>query len=194
MVIFSSFVFLGTRFGDVTLASNEVLVQFTYITAYAMDGFAFAAETLIARAMGRADASRLRRSALMTGFWGAVVCVTTALAFAIFGPWLIDLMAKSPEVQVEARIYLPWMVVTPLIGCVAWMMDGIFIGATQSRDMRNMMIVSFIFYWIAVWLFLPLWGNHGLWMALLVSFLVRGITLSLRYPALEAAAQKNKKT
>ena len=192
MVVFSSFVFLGTGFGDVTLASNEVLVQFMYITAYAMDGFAFAAETLIARAMGRGDASRLRRSALMTGFWGAVVCVTTALAFAIFGPWLIDLMAKSPEVQAEARIYLPWMVVAPLIGCVAWMMDGIFIGATQSRDMRNMMIVSFFVYWIAVWLFLPLWGNHGLWAALLVSFLARGITLSLRYPALEAAAQNHK--
>ena len=84
------------------------------------------------------------------------------------------------------------MVVAPLIGCVAWMMDGIFIGATQSRDMRNMMIVSFIVYWLAVWLFLPLWGNHGLWAALLVSFLARGITLSLRYPALEAAAKNHK--
>jgi MATE family multidrug resistance protein len=190
MIIFSSFVFLGTRFGDVTLAANEVLVQFMYITAYAMDGFAFAAETLIARAMGRGDPSRLRRSAMMTGFWGGVVCVTTSLGFALIGPWLIDVMAKSPEVQAVARTYLPWMVAAPLIGCVAWMMDGIFIGATQSRDMRNMMIVSFIVYWIAVWLFLPLWGNHGLWAALLVSFLARGITLSLRYPALERAANK----
>lgn len=189
MTIFSSFVFLGTRFDDVTLAANEVLVQFMYITAYAMDGFAFAAETLIARAMGRGDASRLRRSAMMTGFWGAVVCSTTALGFALAGPWIIDVMAKSPEVQAVARIYLPWMVVAPLIGCVAWMMDGIFIGATQSRDMRNMMMVSFVIYWIAVWLFLPLWGNHGLWAALLVSFFARGITLCLRYPALEAAAQ-----
>lgn len=190
MIIFSSFVFLGTRFGDVTLAANEVLVQFIYITAYAMDGFAFAAETLIARAMGRGDPSRLRRSAMMTGFWGGVVCVTTSLGFALVGPCLIDVMAKSPEVQAVARTYLPWMVAAPLIGCVAWMMDGIFIGATQSRDMRNMMIVSFIVYWIAVWLFLPLWGNHGLWAALLVSFLARGITLSLWYPALERAANK----
>ncbi len=190
MIIFSSFVFLGTRFGDVTLAANEVLVQFMYITAYAMDGFAFAAETLIARAMGRGDPSRLRRSAMMTGFWGGVVCVTTSLGFALVGPCLIDVMAKSPEVQAVARTYLPWMVAAPLIGCVAWMMDGIFIGATQSRDMRNMMIVSFIVYWIAVWLFLPLWGNHGLWAALLVSFLARGITLSLWYPALERAANK----
>lgn len=190
MTIFSSFVFLGTRFDDVTLAANEVLVQFMYITAYAMDGFAFAAETLIARAKGRNDRARVRRSAILTSGWGLVTCVATALLFAVFGPWLIDVMTKSAEVQAEARLYLPWMIVAPLVGCAAWMFDGIFIGATQGRDMRNMMIVSFVIYWIAVWLFLPLFGNHGLWMALLVSFIARGITLGLRYPALEAAAGK----
>lgn len=190
MTIFSSFVFLGTRFDDVTLAANEVLVQFMYITAYAMDGFAFAAETLIARAKGRNDRARVRRSAILTSGWGLVTCVTTALLFAVFGPWLIDVMTKSAEVQAEARLYLPWMIAAPLVGCAAWMFDGIFIGATQGRDMRNMMIVSFVIYWIAVWVFLPLFGNHGLWMALLVSFIARGITLGLRYPALEAAAGK----
>lgn len=189
MTIFSSFVFLGAGFGDVTLAANEVLVQFMYITAHAMDGFAFAAETLIARALGRGDARRLRRAVVLTSGWGLVVCVVTALAFAIFGPWIIDVMAKSADVQLEARVYLPWMVAAPLLGCAAWMLDGIFIGATQGRDMRNMMIVSFAIYWLAVWLLLPLFGNHGLWMALLVSFVARGVTLGLRYPALEAAAK-----
>lgn len=192
MTIFSSFVFLGAGFGDVTLAANEVIVQFMYITAYAMDGFAFAAETLIARAMGRGDRARVRRSALLTSGWGLVICMSTALGFALFGPWIIDVMAKSPEVQAEARLYLPWMVAAPLVGCAAWMFDGIFIGATQGRDMRNMMIVSFVIYWIAVWILLPLFGNHGLWMALLVSFIARGITLGLRYPALEAAAERGR--
>ena len=190
MTIFSSFVFLGAGFGDVTLAANEVLVQFMYITAYAMDGFAFSAETLIARAMGRSDRTRVRRSAILTSGWGLVICVTTALGFAIFGPWIIDVMTKSPEVQAEARLYLPWMVAAPLVGWAAWMLDGIFIGATQGRDMRNMMIVSFVIYWAAVWALLPMFGNHGLWMALLISFIARGITLGLRYPALEAAADK----
>jgi MATE family multidrug resistance protein len=190
MTIFSSFVFLGAGFGDVTLAANEVLVQFMYITAYAMDGFAFSAETLIARAMGRSDRARVRRSAILTSGWGLVICVTTALGFAIFGPWIIDVMTKSPEVQAEARLYLPWMVAAPLVGWAAWMLDGIFIGATQGRDMRNMMIVSFVIYWAAVWALLPMFGNHGLWMALLISFIARGITLGLRYPALEAAADK----
>ena len=187
MVIFSSFVFIGARFGDVTLAANEVLIQFMYITAYAMDGFAFAAETLIARAYGRRDRARVRRSALMTGMWGMVVCLVTALGFLIAGPWLIDLMAKDVAVQAEARAYLWWMVFAPLMGCAAWMFDGIFIGAARGRDMRNMMALSFVIYWVAIFVLLPVMGNHGLWAALLISFIARGVTLGARYPALERA-------
>ncbi|WP_299743584.1 MATE family efflux transporter [uncultured Tateyamaria sp.] len=188
MIIFSSFVFLGARFGDVTLAANEVLIQFMYITAYAMDGFAFAAETLIARAYGRRDPMRVRRSALMTSMWGMAVCCVTAGAFLFVGPWLIDVMAKDIEVQVVAREYLWWMVAAPLVGCAAWMFDGIFIGAGRGRDMRNMMAISFVLYWLAVLILLPLMGNHGLWAAILISFVARGVTLGLRYPALERAA------
>lgn len=188
MAIFTSFVFLSAGFGDVTLAANEVLMQFMYITAYAMDGFAFAAETLIARAIGRRDPSRLRRSVVLTSGWGAVICIVTSLAFAVFGPWLIDVMAKDTAVQAEARLYLPWMVAAPLVGVAAWMLDGIFIGATRSRDMRNMMAISFVIYCAAAAILLPLMDNHGLWLALLISFIARGITLALRYPALEAQA------
>ncbi|MEL6806872.1 MAG: MATE family efflux transporter [Pseudomonadota bacterium] len=188
MVIFSSFVFIGARFGDVTLAANEVLIQFMYITAHAMDGFAFAAETLIARAYGRADRHRVRRAALITGMWGLIICVVTATAFLLAGPWLIDVMAKDPDVQREARAYLWWMVAAPLLGCAAWMLDGIFIGAARGRDMRNMMAVSFVIYWVAIFLLLPVMGNHGLWAALLISFVARGVTLGMRYPALERAA------
>ncbi|WP_299599267.1 MATE family efflux transporter [uncultured Tateyamaria sp.] len=188
MIIFSSFVFLGARFGDVTLAANEVLIQFMYITAYAMDGFAFAAETLIARAYGRRDPMRVRRSALMTSMWGMAICCITAGAFLFVGPWLIDVMAKDIEVQMVAREYLWWMVAAPLVGCAAWMFDGIFIGAGRGRDMRNMMAISFVLYWLAVLILLPLMGNHGLWAAILISFVARGVTLGLRYPALERAA------
>ncbi|MFK7764267.1 MAG: MATE family efflux transporter [Roseobacter sp.] len=185
MIIFSSFVFIGARFGDVTLAANEVLIQFMYITAYAMDGFAFAAETLIARAVGRGDRAGVRRSALLTSVWGLVVCVTMAAGFAVSGGWIIDVMAKDPDVQFVAREFLPYMVVAPLIGCAAWMLDGIFIGATRSKDMRDMMALSFVLYWAAIVVLLPIMGNHGLWLALLLSFLARGVTLAVRYPALE---------
>lgn len=188
MAIFTSFVFIGARFGTVTLAANEVLIQFMYITAYAMDGFAFASETLIARAYGRKDPARVRRSAVVTSTWGAVTCIAMAAFFAVAGAWLIDLMAKAPDVQVEARRYLWWMVAAPIVGCASWMLDGIFIGATRGRDMRNMMFVSFIIYVLALIILLPLIGNHGLWLALLISFVARGITLGMRYPALERSA------
>ncbi|MEE4187186.1 MAG: MATE family efflux transporter, partial [Roseobacter sp.] len=116
MVIFSSFVFLGSRFGDTTLAANQVLIQFMYITAYAMDGFAFAAETLIARAVGRGDRAYVRRSAIVTSGWGLAICLAMALAFAFAGGWIIDVMAKDPDVQQTARLFLPYMIVAPLLG------------------------------------------------------------------------------
>lgn len=111
-----------------------------------------------------------------------------AVAFAVGGGLIIDLMAKAPDVQDLARVYLPYMVAAPLLGCAAFMLDGIFIGATRSRDMRNMMLVSFLIYVAVALLLVPSLGNHGLWISLLVSFVVRGVTLGLRYPALERAA------
>lgn len=186
--IFMSFVFLGARFGDVTLAANHVLLQFLEITAYAMDGFAIAAETLVGQAMGARSVARVRRAALMTSFWGLVSVIITASAFAFFGPWMIDLMTTAPDVRIEARAYLPYMIAAPLVGCAAWMLDGIFIGATRSADMRNMMALSAVIYVIALLILMPMIGNHGLWVALLISFVARGITLGARYLSLERAA------
>lgn len=189
MAIFTSFTFLGAQFGDVTLAANEVLIQFMYLTAYAMDGFAFAAETLIAQALGRRDPDRVRRSAILTTIWGLGVCAALALLFAGIGPVFIDLLARDPEVQAAARQYLGWMVAAPIVGCAAWMLDGIFIGAARGRDMRNMMIVSAAIYALAALTMIPLLGNHGVWLALLISFAARGVTLGTRYRALERSAR-----
>ncbi len=186
-VIFVSFLFLGSGFGDVTLAANQVLLQFLSITAYALDGFAFSAEALVGQAYGTRNKALLRRSAIMTSQWGLVVCVALAVGFGVFGGAIIDLMAKAPAVQETARTYLAYMVVAPVLGLAAYMFDGVFIGATRSRDMRNMMAVSLVIYGISVAALMPAMGNHGLWIALLISFVARGITLGLRYPALERA-------
>ncbi|ALG89569.1 MULTISPECIES: MATE family efflux transporter [Actibacterium] len=185
--VFVSFLFFGADFGDVTLAANQILVQFLEITAYALDGFAFAAEALVGQALGARTRMSLRRGALLTSFWGLVCVIGLAIAFALFGGRIIDIMTTAPEVRTEARAYLVYMVAAPLLGLAAWMLDGVFIGATKTADMRNMMIVSFVIYGIAVAVLMPLCGNHGLWMALLISLVARGVTLALRYPALEAS-------
>ncbi len=97
-------------------------------------------------------------------------------------------MTTAPDVRTEARSYLPWIIATPLLGLPPFMLDGIFIGATRSRDMRNMMLLSFLIYALALAALLPVLGNHGLWAALSISFVARGVTLGIRYPALERAA------
>ena len=186
--VFISFLFFGAGFGDVTLAANQVLLQFLMITAYAMDGFAFAAEALVGQAMGARRRDLLRRSAVVTGFWALMIVVGLSLVFAVFGGAVIDLMATAETVRAEARVYLIYMILAPLAGWAAWMLDGIFIGATRTRDMRNMMAVSFVIYGLALAALLPVYDNHGLWIALLISFVARGVTLGLRYPALEARA------
>jgi len=183
--IFVSFLFLGADFGDVTLAANQVLVQFLEITAFGLDGFAFAAEALVGTAYGARNLANLRSSVLKAGFWGCLLCVVLAVFFFVQGGWLIDVLTTAPDVRVEARVYLTYMVLSPILGVLPWMLDGVFIGATRTKDMRNMMALSFGVYLIAIWQLVPLFGNHGLWLALLISFVIRGVTLLIRYPALE---------
>ena len=185
---FTSFVFLGAGQGDVTLAANQVLLQFLSITAYALDGFAFAAESLVGQAVGARRPDGVRQASRLTSAWGIGGAVMLALAFWLGGGAIIDLLTTSPEVRAEARTYLAWVGLAPLIGVAAWMLDGIFIGATLTRDMRMAMIWSTLVFLAAVLILPPLWGNHGLWAALMALNLSRGVTMALRYPRAEAAA------
>ena len=187
--IFVSFLLLGGRFGDVTLAANQVLLQFLHITGYALDGFAFAAEALVGQAFGAAAVARVRRAAVLTTYWALALGVLMALAFWLMGPMIIDIMTKAPDVQQEARRYLPWLIAAPVMIVGLTQFDGIFIGATRTADMRNMMAGAFVIYVLAAWALMPRMENHGLWLALHISFIARAGSLALRYPALERAAK-----
>ena len=185
---FLAFMLFGAGFGDVTLAANQVLLQFLEVTAYALDGFAFAAEALVGHALGLRALGELRRAALLASQWGVGFALALAAVFLIAGPAIIDLMTTSPEVRAAARSYLPWMVAAPLIGIAAWMLDGIFIGATQTKDMRDAALISVAVYAVSVAALMPLIGNHGLWAGLMILNVTRGLTLGLRYPRIEARA------
>ena len=183
--IFVSFLFWGAGLGDVPLAANQVLLQFLHITAYGLDGFAFAAEAIVGQAVGARALRMLRRGAWLASLWAAAICLFLAALFAVGGGALIDLMTTAPEVRLAARDDLVWMVLAPLVGIVPWMLDGIFIGATRTRDMRNMMALSAAGYFLAAPGLVASLGNDGLWIALLSSFALRGVTLGLCYKGLE---------
>ena len=185
---FTTFIFLGAGQGDVTLAANQVLMQFLEITAYGLDGFAFAAEALVGQAVGARRLDRVRRAAILTSQWGVGGAALLGLVFALSGGAIIDLLTTSAEVRQAARTYLPWLAVAPLIGIASWMFDGIFIGATRTREMRQAMILSVAIYVVALLILLPAFGNHGLWAALMVLNGARGLTMARLYPRVERAA------
>lgn len=185
---FTAFVFIGARFGDGTLAANQVLMQFLSITAYALDGFAFAAESLVGQAVGARARGEVRQAARLCMGWGFGGAVAMAAAFAVAGPWIIDLMTTAPGVRAEARLFLPWVIVAPVIGVAAWIYDGVFIGATLTGAMRRAMTVSVAVYAVALLALVPAFGNHGLWAALMVLNAARGVTMARAYPAVEAKA------
>ncbi len=184
---FTTFLFLGADLGDVTLAANQVLIQLLQMTAFALDGFAFSAEALVGGAVGARDPARLRRAAIVSSYWGVGFSVALALVFWWGGPALIDLMATASEVRETARHYLIWVALAPLISVASFMFDGIYIGATWTRDMRIAMIQAVGIYVIALVIFVPVLGNHGLWLALMVLNTARAATLAARYPRLEAS-------
>ncbi len=180
-----SFLFLGSSFDDATLAADQILIQFLHVMAYALDGFAFSAESLVGQAFGARNRSALRRASQLTSIWAMAFALVLTILLVAGGDWLVALMTTSQEVRSVTAEYLPWMAVLPVAGAAAWMLDGIFIGATRTRDLRNMMILAFMAYVASVVVLLDAFGNHGLWASLLVFLVARTVTLGARYPAIE---------
>jgi MATE family multidrug resistance protein len=177
----------GARAGDMTLAANAVLHNFLLISAFFLDGLANAAEQLCGRAYGARDRSGFSGAVRLVVIWGSGFAVAVAAIFALFGPLLIEMMTASEEVRRIARDYLPFVIFAPLLGVFAFAYDGVYIGATWARDMRNLMVLSLLIF-LSAWLALRSFGNAGLWGALLVHYAARGGLEALRYPALFRAS------
>ncbi len=170
---------IGTSFGAVTLAANAVLMNFFLLSGYYLDGLANAAEQITGRAIGAAHRPAFDRGLKLTTIWSFGLAAAVSAFFFAAGPWLISVLTTSPDVREAANTYMPWAAITGLTGALAFLMDGVFIGATWSSDMRNRMLMSFAGYLAALAVFVPLFGNHGLWLAMNAFLLFRGIFLAM---------------
>ena len=177
---FGFFTAQSARQGDVVLAANEILLNFTMLAAFFLDGLAAAAEQFAGRAIGARYRPAFERSLRLIIGWGFVVGAAMSAVVWVAGGALVDLMTASPEVRETARLYLPYAALVPLAGTLAYQMDGVFIGATWSAEMRNMMLFSLVVYLALWWVLGPLLGIAGLWIAILVFVGVRGLTLLWR--------------
>ncbi|MBK0091665.1 MATE family efflux transporter DinF [Erwinia sp. S59] len=175
-ICFASLTLLGARLGPDVVAVNAVLLMFLTFTAYALDGFAYAVEACSGEAVGARDRSRLLLIWHAACRQAGIVALAFAAIYAVTGPQIVALLTSLEPLREMADRYLGWQVILPLIGVWCYLLDGMFIGATRGREMRNSMVMAAVGYGLAL-LTLPWLGNHGLWLAVTVFLALRGLTL-----------------
>jgi multidrug resistance protein, MATE family len=185
LTAFAWFTNQGARLGDTVLAANAALQVFLSFLAYGLDGFAFAAEALIGGATGGGNRPAFRAAALSTTKLALVTALLATFLLAVGGQHFINILTNLADVREMAGRYLPWLILMPLIAVWSYQADGIFMGATETRPMRNMMLLSLALYIALSIPAMRYWGNHGLWAAFSLFMALRALTLGLCYPRLE---------
>ncbi|CAD7841925.1 MAG: DNA-damage-inducible protein F [Olavius algarvensis Gamma 3 endosymbiont] len=184
---FSYFTAKGAQQGEVILAANAILLHLQSIMAYGLDGFATAAEALAGSAYGAGKRRVFRRAVLLTSIWAAIFALLIGLVYLLLGEVIIGLFTNIDAVAASALQFLPWMVAAPIISIWSFQLDGIFIGVSHTREMRNAMIVSLVAYLALLQWTIPAFGNHGLFLGLMCFMLIRALSLLFYFPGIEAS-------
>lgn len=170
--VFFTVTALGTRIGDSVVAANALLLNGLMLASFALDGLANAVEALSGHAIGAGDRQALRRSLTVAGGWSLLGSAALAALFALGGHLFVNLQTDLASVREIAYVYVPYLAVLPLVAVWSYLLDGLFIGATRAREMRDTMLVGAVAFALLAWLLRPL-GNQGLWLALLAFMAVR---------------------
>jgi len=184
MALMFTFAFItaqGARLGGLVLAANAILINVQHLTAFALDGFAHAAEALVGKAVGEKRRDALERSVQLALKWSLIFAVGFCLLYIILGPLLIRVLTNLPDVRSTTMRYLPWLIVSPLVSVWAFLYDGVYVGATRSREMRDIMLISAFAVFMPAWYLLQDFGNHGLWLAFTLFMASRGIGMHVWY-------------
>jgi len=174
--VFYLLVVQGARLGDEVVAANAVLLNFLLLTSHGLDGLAHALEALGGHALGRRDPEALRKVLVVTTIWSVLLSCLFMLLFLAFGNAIIALLTDLPEVRRQAATYLPWMAVMPLAAVWSYLLDGLFIGASRARAMRNAMLAALLLYLPLAWSLQEL-GNHGVWLGFFCFMWLRSLLL-----------------
>ena len=178
---FSFMTFYGARIGEVTLAANAVLLNFLMLVSFALDGIAYASEAKVGQAKGQNNVRKIHLWVKISIFWGTLFALGYSLFFALLGSQIITLLTDVPAVITVANSYLPWLIMLPIAAMNCFLFDGIFVGLTRAKDMRNTMLISALIGFFGVFWLFNSWQNHGLWLAMSSFMVLRGITLMFRY-------------
>ena len=165
--------------GDNILAINMILLQSFYIFSYFTDGFAYAGEALVGKYIGSKDNQSLKKAIKLLLFWGLSISIPFTILYGLFPDTFVKIISDDPSILTEVEPYYIYMILIPIITFAAFIWDGIYIGATASKAIRNTMIISTIFVFLPAWYLLtPSLGNHGLWIAFLCFMISRGTVMT----------------
>jgi len=181
MFTFSFITAQGARLGGLVLAANAVLMNFQFLTALGLDGIAHAAEALVGKAIGEKHRGALEYTVKLTLRWSLIFAVGFAAFYALFGTLIIGVLTDLEDVREAAIRYLPWMIASPVVSVWCFLYDGVYVGATRAKAMRNIMVFSTIVIFLPAWYLLQPLGNDGLWLAFLLFMASRGIGMHLGY-------------
>ena len=181
LVVYEGFTIFAARFGDVELAVSSVMMHLLLLYSYFVDGFAYAGEALTGRFIGEKDRDSLRQTIKYTFFWGAVIGVVSTIAYAVFPQAIIRLLTDNAEVIAASQPYLFWLLLMPLLSCVAFIWDGIYIGATAAREMMVCMVWSAGLFIAAFFLCEAPFGAQALYIAYFVHLVVRSVYLTISW-------------
>lgn len=172
----------SAKLGNNILAINMILLQSFYIFSYFTDGFAYAGEALVGKFVGSKDKENLQKVIRLLLIWGFSISIPFSTLYALFPTEFVKIISDNTDILTEIKPYYIYMIIIPLITFAAFIWDGIYIGATASKAIRNTMIISSIFVFIPSWhILMPRFGNHGLWIAFLFFMIARGAAMSLMY-------------
>jgi MATE family multidrug resistance protein len=171
----------GARLGGLVLAANAILMNLQNLLSFALDGFAHAAEALVGKATGSGSREALRNAVRITLRWSLYVSVGFCVLFATAGPLFVTLLTDLPAVRETTLRYLPWMIASPLVSVWSFLYDGVFVGATRAREMRDIMLASTFLIFVPAWYLLQFLGNDGLWLAFLLFMASRGLGMHYYY-------------
>lgn len=178
---------IGARLGSTVLAANAILLNFQHILSYALDGFANAAEALTGRAIGAGELGALDQAVSLSRYWSVVIALALMLMFVFFGHLLIDFMTTIADVRELAKLYIPWLILSPVISTWCFLYDGVFVGAMRSREMRDIMLLSTFGVFVPACALVLVIGNHGLWLAFLIFMGARGLFMFQKWKSIRAA-------
>ncbi len=178
----------GASMGEVTLAANAILLQIHYIIAYLFGGFANASSILVGRAVGGKKQELYHQAYRLSAQWGSVAAILSVVTILLLGSQLGSLFTTIEEVKWMTTEFMIWMVVYSIVGFWGLQLEGVFSGATEAKSIRNSIMWALLVFLIALWWFVPIYQNHGLWLAFVLFSLSRSVFLSLYIPKLTRTA------